>query len=63
MTAFDVADGEQLWQSRAPAPLVSTPVVVGNAIVAAMQDNSDLLIAFDLESGVEQWSAAPPATE
>lgn len=60
LTALDAATGEELWQKTAPASLYTTPVVVGNTIIVALQSETALLIAFDLETGNQQWVFAPP---
>lgn len=60
LTALDAATGEELWQKTAPASLYTTPVVVGDSIIVALQSESALLIAFDLETGSQQWVFAPP---
>lgn len=60
LTALDAATGEQLWQKTAPASLYTTPVVVGDSIIVALQSETALLIAFDLETGDQQWVFAPP---
>lgn len=59
LTALDAATGQQLWQKMAPASLYTTPVVVGDSIIVALQSESALLIAFDLETGAQQWVFAP----
>jgi outer membrane protein assembly factor BamB len=61
LTALSVADGAQLWQKTAPASLYTTPVVVDDAIIVALQSESALLIAYNLETGDQQWIAPPPA--
>ncbi len=60
LTALDIADGKQKWQQTAPAPLYTTPVVVGNDIIVALQSESALLIAFDAETGSQNWIYTPP---
>ena len=61
LTALDAATGAQEWQKSAPAPLYTTPLVVDDAIIVALQSESALLIAFDLETGGQEWVFAPPA--
>ncbi len=60
LTALNVADGKQQWQKTAPGPLFTTPVVVGDSIIVALQSDQDLLIAFDLETGGQNWDYLPP---
>ena len=59
LTALKAATGEQVWQETAPASLYTTPVVVDNSIIVALQSDSALLIAFDLETGNQQWVFVP----
>jgi outer membrane protein assembly factor BamB len=59
MTADD--GGELLWQQATPAPLYTTPVIVGTNIVVTVQDESALLLAYDLMTGDEVWRIPPPA--
>lgn len=60
LTALDAASGRELWQKTAPASLYTTPVVVNDSLIVALQSESALLIAFDLETGGQQWVFAPP---
>lgn len=60
LTALEAATGSQLWQKTAPGPLYTTPVVVDNSIIVALQSEQDLLIAFDLETGGQNWDYLPP---
>ncbi|MCP4428234.1 MAG: PQQ-binding-like beta-propeller repeat protein [Chloroflexi bacterium] len=60
LTALDVADGKQRWQKTAPGPLYTTPVVVGDAIIVALQSEAALLVAFDLDTGGQNWVYTPP---
>lgn len=61
LIAYDAASGQELWQQTTPAPLYTTPVIVNDEIIVALQSESALLIAFELESGSQRWSFAPPA--
>lgn len=61
LIAYDAASGQELWQQRTPGPLHTTPVVVNDEIIVVMRSESALLMAFDLESGSQRWSFAPPA--
>ncbi len=60
LTALDAVDGKQRWQKPAPGPLYTTPVVVGDTIIVALQSETALLVAFDLETGSQQWVYTPP---
>ncbi len=62
LTALDANTGEQVWSKRLPAPLYTTPVVVDDMIVVAIQAESALLMAFDLESGQEAWTIPQPGS-
>lgn len=60
LTAFNAEDGSQSWQQLLPKGIFTTPVVVGDLIVGVMYgEGDDLLIAFDKETGVQQWTYAP----
>ena len=63
LIAFDAETGEELWRSSTRAPLFSTPVVVEDTIVVAQQDPQALLVYFDLGSGAQTGTYAPPTTE
>lgn len=63
LRAFSVEDGRELWTTIAPAPLFTTPVVVEDAVVVALQSESAMLIAYDLITGGQLWTIAPPAEE
>ncbi len=60
LRAFAREDGSQIWTAIAPAPLFTTPVVVDDAVVVALQSEAAMLIAYDLESGGQLWTIAPP---
>lgn len=60
LVAMDAATGDELWQTTTPAPLFSTPVIIGDVIVVAMQSEAGILQAFELETGDLDWSYAPP---
>ena len=60
LRAFSVEDGRELWTTIAPAPLFTTPVIVDDAIIVALQSEASILIAYDLETGGQLWSIAPP---
>ncbi|UCG22870.1 MAG: PQQ-like beta-propeller repeat protein [Chloroflexota bacterium] len=63
LIAFDAETGDELWRATTRAPLFTTPVVVEDTIVVAQEDPQALLVYFDLESGAQTGSFAPPATE
>jgi outer membrane protein assembly factor BamB len=60
LTALAVETGQQLWQVSTPAPLYSTPVIVGEEIVVVVQHETAFLIAYDVASGAQRWQIAPP---
>ena len=60
LLALSTQDGSELWTKDTPAPLFSTPIVVGEQIIVALQSETALLIAFNLETGSEEWKLAPP---
>lgn len=63
LIAFDAETGDELWRSSTLAPLYTTPVVVDESIVVAQEDPQALLVYFDLESGAQTGTYAPPSTE
>lgn len=60
LVAMDAATGEELWQTTTPAPLFSTPVIVGDVIVVAMQSEAGILQGYELETGRLDWSYQSP---
>ena len=61
LTALSLSEnGRQLWQNNTPEPLYTTPVVVSDSIVVALQSSDILLMGFNLETGVQQWILPPP---
>jgi outer membrane protein assembly factor BamB len=60
LVAMDAATGEELWQTTTPAPLFSTPVIIGDVIIVAMQSDAAVLQAYELETGDLNWSYIPP---
>lgn len=62
MTAFNAEDGTQLWQQSPPTGIYTTPVVIGDSVIGVLFGNADeLLVAYDKNSGVEQWTYTPAA--
>ncbi len=60
LTALSAATGVQLWQQETIMPLYTTPVLVDNTLVVAVQTADTLLIAFDAQTGVKQWDLPVP---
>lgn len=60
LVALDAATGGELWQQTTPAPLFSTPVIVNDVIVVALQSEVGVLQAYDLENGDLAWTVLPP---
>ena len=60
LVAFDTADGEELWQTTTPAPLFTTPVIIDDTIIVAMQSEAGVLQGYELETGDLDWSYSPP---
>ena len=60
LVAMDAATGEELWQTTTPAPLFSTPVIIGDVIIVAMQSDLGVLQAYKLDTGDLDWSYSPP---
>jgi outer membrane protein assembly factor BamB len=59
LTALNAEDGEEIWSASIPAPLYTTPVVVDDVVVVAIQSESALLMAFELNSGEKAWTYIP----
>jgi len=61
LVALDRATGAELWQQTVTAaPLFSTPVIAGDAIVVGVTSETAVLIAHDLTDGSQLWAYAPP---
>jgi outer membrane protein assembly factor BamB len=58
--SIDPETGAAKWSQRIPAPSIGHPVVVGDAYVTAMSDNS--LIALKVSDGTPLWSAPAGST-
>ncbi len=63
LTAFDTANGTELWRQVTTAPLFTAPVAVDDAVVVALQSEVALLSAYDRLNGAPLWTIAPPAEE
>ncbi len=64
IVALSAETGEEIWQETTPAPLFATPVIVGDVVVVALQgEDGELLIAYNLESGGEEWTYMQPQPE
>jgi outer membrane protein assembly factor BamB len=61
LVALDARTGAELWQQTTPAPLFSTPVVVGDSIVVALQHETAVIIIYDLETGNLIRNYVPPS--
>lgn len=60
LVAINAATGDELWQTTTPVPLFSTPVIIGDVIIVAMQNDAGILQAYELETGDLAWSYNPP---
>ena len=58
LLAMDPGDGSISWQVTTPAPVFSTPVIVGNTLVAAVQNYDSQLLIYDLDGGALLWEYA-----
>ena len=62
LLALDAEDGSEVWRRQAPAPVFSTPVVVGENVIVAVQDQGVLqLLVYDMDSGDLVWDYTPPS--
>lgn len=60
LTAFNTSDGKEQWQKLTPgAPLFTSPVAIDDLVVVALQSEQASLIAFNRETGGQEWSIAP----
>lgn len=59
LLALDAQTGTEVWQRTTSAPLFTTPVIVEDVIIVAMNSERVVLAAYDLESGSPQWSYLP----
>jgi len=60
LVALDAQTGEEIWQRTTPAPLFTTPAVVADTVVVALQSETAVLLGYDLETGAQEWSYLPP---
>jgi outer membrane protein assembly factor BamB len=60
LVALDSETGAELWQKTTPAPLFSTPVIAGDAVVIGLTTDTAVLTAFDPADGTQLWAYAPP---
>ena len=60
LVALDAETGEELWQTTTPAALFTTPVIIGDVIIVAMQSEAGILQGYELENGRLDWSYLPP---
>jgi len=60
LTALAVDSGEQLWQVSTLSPLYTAPVLVDDLIVVVVSNETAFLVAYDVNSGTQQWQIAPP---
>lgn len=64
LLALATADGTELWRQRTSVPVYSTPVIVGDQLVVALNSTQGLLFLYNLETGQQQGEPlAPPAAE
>lgn len=61
--ALDASDGSEIWRTPAPAPILTSPVIVGDELVVAPLAHSSLLMVYKLEDGALAWSFDPPSND
>ena len=61
--ALSSEDGEILWQERTQYLLFTGPVVIGDSVVIALTDQSELLLIFDKQDGSLLWTFDRPNSE
>lgn len=59
LVALDTETGAEIWQRTTRAPLFTTPVIVDDMIVVAMNSEQAILAAYDRASGNPQWAYLP----
>ena len=61
ISAYAADSGEIVWQKVTTAPLNTTPVIVGDAVITIKQAAAVYsLVAFDIETGTEKWAHVLP---
>jgi outer membrane protein assembly factor BamB len=61
--ALSSEDGEILWQERTQYLLFTGPVVIGDSVVIALTEQSELLLIFDRLDGSLLWTFDRPNSE
>jgi outer membrane protein assembly factor BamB len=61
--ALSAEDGEILWQERTQYLLFTGPAVIGDSVVVALLEQSELLLVFDRHDGSLLWTFDRPDTE
>ncbi|NJN55043.1 MAG: PQQ-binding-like beta-propeller repeat protein [Anaerolineae bacterium] len=59
LVALEAETGAEIWQRTTKSPLFTTPVIVDDMIVVAMNSELAVLSAYDRESGNPKWSYLP----
>lgn len=59
LVALNAETGAEIWQRTTRAPLFTTPVIVDNMIVVAMNSELAVLAAYDRATGTPKWSYVP----
>jgi outer membrane protein assembly factor BamB len=61
LIALSADTGEELWQKQTLAPIFTTPLIVGDSIVIAMQDETGQLTleVIDLSDPERSWTFVP----
>lgn len=63
LIAFDAETGDEIERATTNAPLNTTPIIVGDKIVVAQQDQQALLVYFDLDSLDQTGTYTPPSSD
>jgi outer membrane protein assembly factor BamB len=64
LIALDAETGDELWREETPAPIYSTPAIVGDSIVIALPPGSEnLLLVYNQADGDEIWQYSLPVEE
>ena len=59
VTAISLETRDIEWQSRLEGRLLTDPLILGDTLFVAAEDGSDLLTAFNVETGTIRWSFTP----